>query len=430
MLGRGAPVGVDRLHLLGIGLALPADEEPLGQRPALVDLALGHDRQAEAAGRLRGVRQDHDRDPAQVGAGLLVGDVVGLPHAERGREHRDGGLDVGAYVAGVDRDVVGLGRRETGFELAVDEQAPDLLERDPPDDLLDVDTAVAEGGAFLVRLGDLGLERDDPFEPVMHLGHADSFVVVAPAGIVHHAPSAAVGPGSVHPATLGRRRAVRLPGAPGPDRLRELREEYTLGGLDEARRRPRPARDGAALARRRRGRGPARPDRDGALDRVRARAAVEPHGAAQGPRHRPGLLHQLRVPQGRGPRRPAGLRAAVPVVLPAAPGPRRGTGGAGRARRRARRTSRPGPRASQLGAWASPQSRVVADRAALDEQVRRGGGPVRRRRGAAAAVLGRLPGGARDRRAVAGEGQPDARPAALDRGSPTTGGWQVERLAP
>ena len=59
-----------------------------------------------------------------------------------------------------------------GLVLAVDEQAPDLLERDPPDDLLDVDAAVAQRGAFLVRLGDLRLERDDTLEPVMYLSHA------------------------------------------------------------------------------------------------------------------------------------------------------------------------------------------------------------------------------------------------------------------
>ena len=64
MLGRRAPVGVDRLDVLGVGLALPADQEPLGERVALVDLALRDDRLAEPARGLRGVRQHHHRDPA------------------------------------------------------------------------------------------------------------------------------------------------------------------------------------------------------------------------------------------------------------------------------------------------------------------------------------------------------------------------------
>ena len=178
VLGGRAPVGVDRLDVLGVGLALPADQEPLGEGVALVDLALRHDRLAQAAGGLGGVRQHHHRDPAQVVAGLLVGDVVGLPHAERRREHRDGGLHVDADVAGVDRDVVRLGRRQAGVVGAVDQQAPDVLERDAPDDVLDVDAAVAQRGPFLVGLGDLGLEGDDALEPVVDLGH-DGLLVLA-----------------------------------------------------------------------------------------------------------------------------------------------------------------------------------------------------------------------------------------------------------
>ena len=54
---------------------------------------------------------------------------------------------------------------------AVDQQAPDVLERDPADDLLDVDPAVAQRGALLVGLRDLGLEGDHALEPVVHLGH-------------------------------------------------------------------------------------------------------------------------------------------------------------------------------------------------------------------------------------------------------------------
>ena len=71
------------------------------------------------------------------------------------------------------------------------------------------------------------------------------------------------------------------------------------------------------------------------------------------------------------------------------------------------------PRGSQLGAWASPQSKVVDGPGGPGAALRRGGGPVRRGRGAAAAVLGWGAGGARPGGALAGPPQPDARPAAL-----------------
>ena len=172
VLGGRRPVGVDRVRVLGVGLAAPADQEPLGEGLALVDLGLGDDRLAEAARRLGGVRQHHDGDAGQVEPGLLVGDVVGLAHAEHRREHRDRGLHVGADVTGVDGDVVGLGRRQAGGVGAVDEEAPDVLEGHAADEVLDVDAAVAQRGALLVGLGDLGLERDDTFEAVLDLGHA------------------------------------------------------------------------------------------------------------------------------------------------------------------------------------------------------------------------------------------------------------------
>ena len=180
MLGRRAPVGVDRLDVGRVGLALPAGQELLGERVALVDLALRHDRLAEAAGGLGGVRQHHHGDAAQVGPGLLVVDVVGLLHPEHRGQHRDARLHVRADVAGVDRDVVGLRGWQARIVAAVDQQPPDLLEGDPADDLLDVDAAVAQRGPFLVGLGDLCLERDDALESVMYLSHE---------GILHAGPA-------------------------------------------------------------------------------------------------------------------------------------------------------------------------------------------------------------------------------------------------
>ena len=57
-----------------------------------------------------------------------------------------------------------LGRRQARAELAVDQQAPDVPEGDLADEVLDVDAAVAQRAAFLVGLGDLGLEGDDALE--------------------------------------------------------------------------------------------------------------------------------------------------------------------------------------------------------------------------------------------------------------------------
>ena len=215
MLGRGGPVGVDRLHVAGVGLALPADQEPLAERAPGVDLTLGDHRQVQATGGLGGVRQHHDRDPAEVLPRLLVGDVVGLPEAEGRREHRDRRLDVDPDVAGVDGEGVGLGRGEPGLVGAVDQQAPDVLERDPPDDLLDVDPAVAQRGALLVGLGDLGLERDHALEPVVDLGHGNP-------------PSRA--DRAVEPFAFCRAARSSVDAMD----LAALRAEYALGGLHES----------------------------------------------------------------------------------------------------------------------------------------------------------------------------------------------------
>jgi hypothetical protein len=64
----------------------------------------------------------------------------------------------------VHRDREGLGRGEARAELAVDQQRPDVAEGDLADQVLDVDAAVAQGTAVLVRFGDLGLEGDDALE--------------------------------------------------------------------------------------------------------------------------------------------------------------------------------------------------------------------------------------------------------------------------
>ena len=57
----------------------------------------------------------------------------------------------------------GSAGREARLVRPVDQQAPDLLERDAADEVVDVDAAIAKRGPFLVGFGDLALERDDAF---------------------------------------------------------------------------------------------------------------------------------------------------------------------------------------------------------------------------------------------------------------------------
>ena len=85
------------------------------------------------------------------------------------------------------------------------------------------------------------------------------------------------------------------------------------------------------------------------------------------------------------------------------------------------------PLDSRIGAWASPQSQVIAG-------PRRAGGQCRQVRravpaaAAAPAALGRLPAQARQLAVLAGPQEPAARPAALHAGRQRP--WLRERLAP
>ena len=169
VLGRRDPVGVDRLDVVGVGLAAPADQEALGDRASLVDLLLGHRRLAGFARRLGDERQRHHRGAREVVAGLLVGDVDQLPEAPLRREHRQRRLHVDAMVAGAHGQGVRFGGGQAGLEAAVDEQAPDLLVGDRADQVLDVDAAVAQRATLFVGLGDLGGEGDDAFEARLDL---------------------------------------------------------------------------------------------------------------------------------------------------------------------------------------------------------------------------------------------------------------------
>src|SRR5437764_143088 len=73
-------------------------------------------------------------------------------------------LEIGRRVSGQPCWLVGLGIGHLRLEVVVDEQPPDVLVGVAPDELFDVDAAVAERAAFAVGLGDLGLDGDDAFQ--------------------------------------------------------------------------------------------------------------------------------------------------------------------------------------------------------------------------------------------------------------------------
>src|SRR5438270_1827853 len=86
-------------------------------------------------------------------------------------EHGDRRLHDHPDVAGMHRYRERLGGRQARPELAVDQQRPDVAERYPADQILDVDTAIAECAAFPVRFRDLGLEGDHALQPRLEIGH-------------------------------------------------------------------------------------------------------------------------------------------------------------------------------------------------------------------------------------------------------------------
>ena len=132
---------------------------------------LRHGRSGPAR-RLRDDRERRGREPREIVARVFGADVDELAQAPLGAERGEAGLEIGHHRAARVLELDVLGHRHAGLEALVDEQAPDLLERVVPDELLDVDAAVTERRALLVRLGDLRLEGDHPFEPRAEVFHA------------------------------------------------------------------------------------------------------------------------------------------------------------------------------------------------------------------------------------------------------------------
>ena len=80
-------------------------------------------------------------------------------------------LEVGHVMAGAVVELLVRGR-QARLQRLVDEQPPHLLERDMPDEILDVDAAVAELAPVFVGLCDFRLEGNDACEAWAELVHA------------------------------------------------------------------------------------------------------------------------------------------------------------------------------------------------------------------------------------------------------------------
>ncbi len=172
MLGRRDPVGVDGGHVPGVGLPAPADQELRRGILAGVHVAFRDRGHVTAARRLGDERERSRGDPREVVAGLVDPDVDELAEAQLRPERREPRLQVRHRVPARILQLDRLRPRHPGSERAVDEEAPDLLERMASDKLFDVDAAVPERRTLAVRLGDLRLERDDPLEPRAEVVHA------------------------------------------------------------------------------------------------------------------------------------------------------------------------------------------------------------------------------------------------------------------
>src|SRR6266576_939166 len=167
VLGRADPVRIDRLHMTRVGLTTPPEQKLLRGSLATPNHIVGDDVRL-SVGETRGTRDDRHhlrRQPAEILARLLVGDLVQLAELPFAGKPRRLGLEVCGRIAGEPRRLVRLGIRHLRIQVVVDEEAPDVLVGNLPDERLDVDTPVAKRPALAVGLHDLRLDGDDALEP-------------------------------------------------------------------------------------------------------------------------------------------------------------------------------------------------------------------------------------------------------------------------
>ena len=173
MLGRADPIGVDRPYMLGIRFAAPLEQKPLGDGGALGDRS-GVDR-CRRCRRPRGPTGRRRRSSSPTAARRSSSACSSEMSISWPRPHSAARCAVTlCRSAGAlpERPGRRTARRvQAGLGLVVDEQSPDLLERDDADEILDVHAAVAQRAAVAIGLRDLRLERDHPLETRLELAH-------------------------------------------------------------------------------------------------------------------------------------------------------------------------------------------------------------------------------------------------------------------
>ena len=175
MLGGRDPVGVDRLDVVGVGLAAPADEEALGDRarpcrPRVCGTGGWPAPRADCA------TNDSAMTEARARSSRACSSVMSMscpkPHS-------------GASIASADwtstrgspertRERMRLGGRQARARSVPSTSRPQTCSNGTcADEVLDVDAAVAQRAALLVGLGDLGGEGDDAFEAGLDAARVD-----------------------------------------------------------------------------------------------------------------------------------------------------------------------------------------------------------------------------------------------------------------
>ena len=171
VLGGNNEVRVDSLDMTGIRLSPPTDHESFDDRIRLIDICLRDHRLPQTTRRLRDERQRHHRHVSEILPRGVVIDIQDRLQTPGGSEHGDSRLNVHANITGMNRYREWFRRRYPRVELTVNQQTPDIAEGHPANEVGDINTAVPQGAALAIGLGNLCLEGDDTLQARDELSH-------------------------------------------------------------------------------------------------------------------------------------------------------------------------------------------------------------------------------------------------------------------